>query len=141
MGGVCGRRTSGIRQGLYACFSCFGGVADIWFFQVRLGAELTFFNLDAGFSGELLEGGYGKEAVISLNGVSGYVRGTVFQRRFHCWWYCCHHCCWWGCFCCCWAVACNSCWHVIWETFASFSEGGVDNMLCTSWLTKLGCPE
>ena len=141
--GACvGGGRAGFGKAFMRASVAFGGVADIWFFQARLGAEITFFNLDAGFSGELLQDGYGKEAFVSLNGVSGYVRGTVFQRRFHCWWWCCHHCCWWGCFCCCWALSCNSWWHAIWDhTFVSFSVGGINNMLCSQWLTSIGCPE
>lgn len=36
-------------------------------------------SVDAGFSGELLQQGLGKEALVGLNPVSGYVRGTIYQ--------------------------------------------------------------
>ena len=63
----------------------FGGWADIWFFQAHLGASVRFMSLDAGFTGELLpsipgyQSGYGKEAVVQLHPISGYVRGTIYQ--------------------------------------------------------------
>lgn len=35
--------------------------------------------LDAGFTGEILQEGYGKEAVVQLHPINGYVRGTIYQ--------------------------------------------------------------
>jgi hypothetical protein len=44
--------------------------------------------------------------------------------------------------CCCWGLACNSWWARIWDhTFVSFYlGGGIPNLLCTGWLTTIGCP-
>jgi hypothetical protein len=57
----------------------FGGWADVWFYQAHLGASIQFMSVDAGFTGELLQGGFGKEALVQLHPVSGYVRGTIYQ--------------------------------------------------------------
>ena len=91
-----------------ASFS-FGGWADIWFYQATMGAHINFMSVDAGFTGELLQEGFGKEAVVGMNAMNGYIEGVIYVRRFRCWWYCCHHCCWWGCWCCCWYVYQRSC--------------------------------
>ncbi len=118
----------------------FGGKADIWFFQAVLGASINFMSTDAGFSGELLQEGYGKEAVVGIQAISGYIRGVIYQRNFRCWLDCCYRCCFWGCWCCCYYINCESWWSTIWDqTFWSFNSGLViPNMLCWGQLTRIG---
>jgi hypothetical protein len=107
---------AGFGKGFIRASLSMGGRADILFFLADLGADIRFMGVEAGFSGELLEEGFGKEAVIGIEGIWGHVVGTVYSRRFHCWWSCCHHCCVWGsCWCCCWTLNCNSWWSLDWQ--------------------------
>jgi hypothetical protein len=129
---------AGLGKGFIEAKLCVGGTADIWIAKGSLGAEIKFIHVEAGFSGELLSEGLGKEAVIGIEGISGFIVGELYLRAFSCSWHCCGRS--WG-VCWCWYPTCFSWWSLryskqIWGFSSIFR---LPNLLCTSWMTTIGC--